>query len=106
MVAQWHVAGFCARVGTKARTAFPFMGVRCDRVVHSVLQRLAELRIDNSRFTHRFLCKKSKSTRIYPSARGATLNGGFRAPTNTPAWEQCDLASANARHSKTRTSIR
>ncbi len=37
-----------ARVGTKARTAFPFMGVRCDRVVHSVLQRLAELRIDNS----------------------------------------------------------
>ena len=37
-----------ARVGTKARTAFPFMGVRCDRVVDSVLQRLAELGIGNS----------------------------------------------------------
>jgi RNA polymerase sigma-70 factor (ECF subfamily) len=29
------------RVGTNARSAFPFMGVRCDRVVRSVLARLA-----------------------------------------------------------------
>jgi RNA polymerase sigma-70 factor (ECF subfamily) len=29
-----------ARVGTKAKTAFPFMGTRCDRVVHRVLARL------------------------------------------------------------------
>jgi RNA polymerase sigma-70 factor, ECF subfamily len=31
------------RVGTNARSAFPFMGVRCDRVVHVVFARLAEL---------------------------------------------------------------
>jgi RNA polymerase sigma-70 factor (ECF subfamily) len=29
------------RVGTNARSAFPFMGVRCDRVVQNVLARLA-----------------------------------------------------------------
>ena len=32
------------RVGTNAKRAFPFMGVRCDRVVHGVFERLAELR--------------------------------------------------------------
>jgi RNA polymerase sigma-70 factor (ECF subfamily) len=32
-----------ARVGTNAKRAFPFMGVRCDRVVKGVLARLAEL---------------------------------------------------------------
>ena len=32
-----------ARVGTNAKSAFPFMGVRCDRVVHGVFARLAEL---------------------------------------------------------------
>jgi RNA polymerase sigma-70 factor, ECF subfamily len=31
------------RVGAKAKSAFPFMGERCDRVVHEVLVRLAEL---------------------------------------------------------------
>jgi len=31
------------RVGTNAKTAFPFMGVRCDRVVQSVFARLAQL---------------------------------------------------------------
>jgi RNA polymerase sigma-70 factor (ECF subfamily) len=30
-----------ARVGTKAKAAFPFMGTRCDHVVHRVLERLA-----------------------------------------------------------------
>ena len=30
-------------VGAKAKEAFPFMGVRCDRVVHAVLQRIAAL---------------------------------------------------------------
>lgn len=35
-----------ARVGTNAKNAFPFMGVRCDRVVHGVLSRLGELRTD------------------------------------------------------------
>jgi RNA polymerase sigma-70 factor, ECF subfamily len=39
-------AWLSARVGAEARNAFPFMGVRCDRVVHSVLLRLAELRRD------------------------------------------------------------
>jgi len=34
------------RVGAKARNAFPFMGVRCDRVVQSVLLRLAQLGCD------------------------------------------------------------
>jgi RNA polymerase sigma-70 factor (ECF subfamily) len=34
------------RVGAEARNAFPFMGVRCGRVVHSVLLRLAQLRSD------------------------------------------------------------
>jgi RNA polymerase sigma-70 factor, ECF subfamily len=37
-----------ARVGTKAKSAFPFMGTRCDRVVHSVLARLSEPRNDDS----------------------------------------------------------
>ena len=32
-----------ARVGTNAKSAFPFMGVRCDRVVHGVFARLARL---------------------------------------------------------------
>jgi RNA polymerase sigma-70 factor (ECF subfamily) len=32
-----------ARVGTHAKNAFPFMGARCDRVVHSVFARLEEL---------------------------------------------------------------
>ena len=36
------------RVGTKVKDAFPFMGVRCDRVVHSVLSRLAELSSNHS----------------------------------------------------------
>lgn len=31
------------RVGSKAKDAFPFMGVRCDRVVNRVFARLAEL---------------------------------------------------------------
>ena len=31
-----------ARVGAKAKGAFPFMGARCDRVVRSVLMRLAD----------------------------------------------------------------
>src|SRR5207253_5584391 len=30
------------RVGAEAKNAFPFMGVRCDRVVHSVLLRSEE----------------------------------------------------------------
>jgi RNA polymerase sigma-70 factor, ECF subfamily len=34
-----------ARVGTKAKSSFPFMGVRCDRVVHGVFARLAELSV-------------------------------------------------------------
>lgn len=34
------------RVGAEAKNAFPFMGVRCDRVVHSVLLRLANLSSD------------------------------------------------------------
>lgn len=36
------------RVGTKVKDAFPFMGVRCDRVVHGVLSRLAELSSNHS----------------------------------------------------------
>ena len=39
MLRGWLIA----RVGTQAKDAFPFMGVRCDRVVHGVFQRLAEL---------------------------------------------------------------
>jgi RNA polymerase sigma-70 factor (ECF subfamily) len=39
MLRGWLIA----RVGTQAKNAFPFMGVRCDRVVHGVFQRLAEL---------------------------------------------------------------
>jgi len=35
---------FFACVRTNAKSAFPFMGVRCDRVVHGVFARLAELR--------------------------------------------------------------
>jgi RNA polymerase sigma-70 factor (ECF subfamily) len=35
---------FVARVGTNAKNAFPFMGARCDRVVHTVFARLATLR--------------------------------------------------------------
>lgn len=34
------------RVATEAKNAFPFMGVRCDRVVYGVLLRLAQLRSD------------------------------------------------------------
>lgn len=36
-----------ACVGPKARNAFPFMGLRCDRVVHGVFARLAELSTDH-----------------------------------------------------------
>jgi len=39
MLRSWLVA----RVGAEAKNAFPFMGVRCDRVVRSVFLRLAEL---------------------------------------------------------------
>jgi RNA polymerase sigma-70 factor (ECF subfamily) len=35
-----------ARVGTNAKNAFPFMGARCDSVVHGVFARLEELRSD------------------------------------------------------------
>ena len=35
---------FVARVGANAKNAFPFMGARCDRVVHTVFARLATLR--------------------------------------------------------------
>jgi RNA polymerase sigma-70 factor (ECF subfamily) len=35
------------RVGAEAKNAFPFMGVRCDRVVHEVLLRLGQLRTDH-----------------------------------------------------------
>jgi RNA polymerase sigma-70 factor (ECF subfamily) len=31
------------RIGTKAKEAFPFMGIRCDRVVQGVFERLANL---------------------------------------------------------------
>jgi RNA polymerase sigma-70 factor (ECF subfamily) len=37
-----------ARVGTEAKNAFPFMGTRCDRVVHDVLARLSEPSNDDS----------------------------------------------------------
>ena len=37
------------RVGAKAKNAFPFMGVRCDRVVHNVLARIGELTGDPSK---------------------------------------------------------
>jgi RNA polymerase sigma-70 factor, ECF subfamily len=36
-----------ARVGAEAKNAFPFMGVRCDRVVRGVFLRLAELTTDH-----------------------------------------------------------
>lgn len=36
-----------ARVGAEAKNAFPFMGVRCDRVVHGVFLRLGELTTDH-----------------------------------------------------------
>jgi len=36
-----------ARVGPEAKNAFPFMGVRCDRVVHRVFARLAEMSTDH-----------------------------------------------------------
>jgi RNA polymerase sigma-70 factor (ECF subfamily) len=36
------------RVGEKAKSAFPFMGVRCDRVVRGVFARLEELSSDRS----------------------------------------------------------
>lgn len=36
------------RIGSNAKEAFPFMGVRCDRVVQSVFDRLAKLAIPNS----------------------------------------------------------
>jgi RNA polymerase sigma-70 factor (ECF subfamily) len=35
-----------ARMGAEAKNAFPFMGVRCDRVVRGVFLRLAELTTD------------------------------------------------------------
>jgi len=35
-------------VGTNAKNAFSFMGARCDRVVHAVFARLAELSSDHS----------------------------------------------------------
>jgi len=37
MVRSWLLA----RVGANAKDAFPFMGVRCDRVVQNVFARLA-----------------------------------------------------------------
>ena len=37
-----------SRVGSKTKDAFPFMGVRCDRVVRGVFVRLAELHTDHS----------------------------------------------------------
>lgn len=38
-----------ARVGANAKSAFPFMGIRCDRVVTAVLGQLAELNADRTR---------------------------------------------------------
>ncbi len=38
MLRNWLLA----RVGAKAKNAFPFMGVRCDRVVHGVFLQLTE----------------------------------------------------------------
>jgi len=35
---------FVARVGANVKNAFPFMGARCDRIVHTVFARLATLR--------------------------------------------------------------
>jgi RNA polymerase sigma-70 factor (ECF subfamily) len=43
MVRGW----FFARVGPEAKNAFPFMGVRCDRVVHRVFARLTEMSTDH-----------------------------------------------------------
>jgi RNA polymerase sigma-70 factor (ECF subfamily) len=37
MVRSW----FLARVGANAKDAFPFMGLRCDRVVRNVLAKVA-----------------------------------------------------------------
>ena len=37
-----------SRMGAKRKDAFPFMGVRCDRVVRGVFVRLAELHADHS----------------------------------------------------------
>jgi len=43
-----------ARVGTNAKAAFPFMGVRCDRVVRGVFVRLAELSYGHPQIQRRF----------------------------------------------------
>lgn len=36
------------RMGGVSKTAFPFMGVRCDRVVHGVFARIEKLRQSGS----------------------------------------------------------
>jgi RNA polymerase sigma-70 factor (ECF subfamily) len=36
-----------ARVGASGKNAFPFMGVRCDRIVSGVFARLRELNPEN-----------------------------------------------------------
>jgi len=43
-----------ARVGTNAKAAFPFMGVRCDRVVRGVFVRVAELSYGHPQIQRRF----------------------------------------------------
>lgn len=44
MVRAWLLA----RVGANAKDAFPFMGVRCDRVVHNVFAQLDSSGSDHS----------------------------------------------------------
>ena len=44
MVREW----LFTRVGSNAKKAFPFMGVRCDRVVESVFTKLTEMNADLS----------------------------------------------------------
>jgi hypothetical protein len=51
-----------ARVGTSAKNAFPFMGARCDRVVHSVFARLEELCSHRLQIQRRF---SSRVTRVH-----------------------------------------
>ena len=43
------------RIGAKAKEAFPFMGMRCDRVVQTVFNRLANCRPQTRKFTRQIL---------------------------------------------------
>ena len=81
------------RVGANAKNAFPFMGVRCDRVVRVVFERLAELRSKPAQIQDIFLPSRIAGS-AGPACDRAALAPSILRSTGAPPSRSSPLSGA------------